>query len=70
MITTKNKIRICDDTSRGDSFEMTKVLYEDEKLILCNVINKRHKAELTILIYKKSHEVLSNKLDFYFAENY
>lgn len=50
MITTEKKIRIFDDTGRGDSFEMTKVLYENEKLILCNVINEWYNGELTMLI--------------------
>jgi hypothetical protein len=70
MITTENKIRIYDDTGRGDSFEMTNVLYENENLILCNVMNEWYENELSILIYKESREVVSNELNFYLAENY
>jgi hypothetical protein len=70
MITTETKIRIYDDTGRGDSFEMTNVLYENENLILCNVMNEWYKNELSILIYKESCEVVSKELNFYLAENY
>jgi len=70
MITTEKKIRIYDDTGSGDSFEMTKVLYENENLVLCNVINEWYNGELTILIYKDSNDVSSKELNFYLAENY
>lgn len=69
MITTKNKIRIYDDTGHGNLFDMTNVLYENEKLILCNVINELF-DELTVLIYKDSCDVISKELRFYLAKNY
>lgn len=70
MITTEKKIRIYDDTGNGDSFDMIKLLYESENLILCNVINEWYEGELTVLIYKDSNDVFSKELNFYLAENY
>jgi hypothetical protein len=70
MITTEKKIRIYNDIGSSDSFETITVLYENENIILCNVINEWYDGQLTVLIYKESHVVVSKDLYFYFAENY
>lgn len=69
MITTKKKIEIFDDTGRGDSFEVEKVLYEDEEIILCTVINEWYEKPFIVLIYKKDGVVSSRDLRFYLAKN-
>jgi hypothetical protein len=69
MLRIENKIRIYDDTGNGESYDVTKILYQTETEILCKVITD-FCGEISILIDLNTNEVCSNKLRFYYAENY
>jgi len=70
MINTTEKIKIFDDTGSGDDFISSKILYENDEIILCEVENEWYEKPLTVMIYKNKHEVCSKELMFYLAENY
>jgi hypothetical protein len=70
MISTKQKIRICDDTGFGDIFYVNEILYSDTKIIVCNVVNDFYIGSFPVMIYRENKEVVCNELRFYYAENY
>ena len=44
--------------------ELQDAWYENENVILCDVIPEWYEGNLTVLIYKDSKEVISNELNF------
>jgi len=70
MITTDRKIRIYDDTRSGDTFEVDKILFEDDTLIVVSVINEWYTGSIKVTINKNSGVVVSDELHFYYAENF
>lgn len=69
MVTTKKKIIIFDDLGSGDEFELKKILYENEKIIVGEAGNEWYKKNFEVLIYKDTGELLSKDLIFYSAKN-
>ena len=69
MIDSKLPIKIYDDTNRGDDFDVSEILFENDNVILCLVKNEWYEVPFEVLIYKTREEVISKELDFYLAEN-
>ena len=69
-ITTNEKIKICDDTGRGDDFDVKTILFENDNVILCTVINDWYNDDFEVLIYKSNNAVISREFSFYIAKNY
>lgn len=65
----KEEMFIYDDTGRGDNFDVTKILFEDDDIIVAEVENEWYDKPLKVIIYKKTKEVSCNELMFYFVEN-
>jgi hypothetical protein len=72
MITTKKKILLFDDTGRNDDYIVTKVLFQNREIIVCNVkgiYSALCRKSFSVMIYKKDGEVVSKKIRFYYAKN-
>ncbi len=70
MIDSKKKISIYDDTGRGDEFEVNKILYEDDTIIVAEASNEWYSKPLKVIIYKEDGEVACQELLFYLAKNH
>lgn len=69
MLNTQQKIELYDDTSSdNDVFSLSQILYEDAQIILARAYNEWY-DDIHVMIYKKSGEVLSKDLRFYYAQN-
>lgn len=64
-------IKLFDDTGRGDEFDVTKILYEDTKLIVVKATNEWYKGSIELVIYKKNNKVAGDDYCFtyYYAKN-
>ncbi len=69
MINIDNPIEIYDDTARGDSFKVSEILFENDEVILCKVVNEWYEGDKTITIYKKDNSVVAKDFRFYYAKN-
>jgi hypothetical protein len=68
-IDTKKQIVLFDDTGRGDDFDVTKVLFENDDVILVTAENEWYSVYITAMIDKKDNSILCNELRFYYAKN-
>lgn len=64
-------IKLFDDTGRGDEFDVSKILYEDTKLIVVEATNEWYKDSFELVIYKENNKVASDDYCFayYYAKN-
>lgn len=69
MLDSKKPIRLYDDTGRNEEFNVTKILYEDDDVILVEAFSKQWDSNLKFLIDKKRYQVHGNNILFYLAEN-
>ena len=69
MITTEQDIRIFDDTGKGETYEVSNILHENEDEIIAKM-EIANSGPFSIIIDKTTCMVTSNKLDHYIAENY
>jgi archaellum component FlaF (FlaF/FlaG flagellin family) len=68
MIQTNQDIRIYCDRGRGETYDVTNIVFEDEMEIIAKIeINNK---PVSIIINKEHGAVVGNNLDFYYAENY
>ncbi len=69
MIDTTKPIQLFDDTGKRENFDVTKILYEDDDVILVEAFNNRYNKNLKFLIDKMNNEVNGNNLLFFYAKN-
>lgn len=69
MINWEKDLKIYDDTGRGDDFDVTNILFEDDDIIVAEAENEWYDEPLKVLIYKKSRVVVSKELMFYLVDN-
>lgn len=76
---TNRNIRIYDDTGRCETYGVTKILYEDNNIIVGEATDEEMRTDVTsewylknfkVMIDKTTREVVSFNLRFYLAENY
>jgi hypothetical protein len=76
---SSKNIRVYDDTGRNATFEITKILYEDDNIIVGEATDEEMRTDVTSDCYLKNFKVMINKytlevtsfdLRFYLAENY
>jgi len=67
----KNNImmKIYDDTGRGDDFEVSNILYEDDEIIVGEACNEWHDGVIKVMIFKETGIVVSAELKFYYVKN-
>jgi hypothetical protein len=69
MLDSTKPIQLFDDTGRGDSFDVTKILYEDNDIIVVEAFNEWYTNSLKFMIEKKKCVVYGNDIMFYLAKN-
>lgn len=69
MINTDQTIKISSDTGKGVDYEVYEILYESKDLIVANVSDADKKENFSVLIYRRSGEVVARELRFYYASN-
>ena len=69
MIDTKKDIEIYSDTGQGDSFDITKILYENEYTIFAEATNEWYTEPINVMIDKETNTVYGKNLIFYYAKN-
>jgi len=69
MDTTK-PIRIYDDRSKGDTFNVDSILFENDEILLVSLIEFSKSPEELCLINKHNDEILTTNFEFYYAENF
>lgn len=67
---SSKKIILYDDTSSGDDFEVSSILFENDNVIVAEAENEWYEQPLTVMIYKNSdYEVVCSEFNFYYAKN-
>jgi len=69
MITSNKKIRVYDDRSRGETYNVVEIVYEDDSTLMTKLDDSYDETKY-ILIDKHTREVLTKTLETYYAENY
>jgi len=69
MITSNKKIRVYDDRSRGETYNVVEIVYEDDSTLMTKLDDSYDETKY-ILIDKHTREVLTKTLESYYAENF
>lgn len=69
MLDSKKSIILFDDTGKNDDFNVTKILYEDNDVILVEAVNENYVENLKFMIDKEHNRVSGNGILFYLAKN-
>lgn len=70
MIEIDEDIRIYDDTGRGETYDIEKILYYDEDIIVAQLVHSNFDEPVHLIINRHTRVVSSEQLEFYYAHNY